>query len=55
MTNYSIKERILMTMGNIEHQGFAAWDDIEKLQHITALLQMGKSLDDEFEFVDNLN
>ena len=54
MKNYTIKQRIEMTMGNIEYQGFAAWDDIEKLKHITALLEMGKSLDDDFEFVNNL-
>jgi hypothetical protein len=54
MKNYTIRQRFEMTIGNIEYQGFAAWDDLEKLRHLTALLEMGKNLDDDFEFVENL-
>jgi hypothetical protein len=45
---YSIRERIEMTMGNIEHQGCAYWDDIEKLEIIVELLKKGKNLDSDF-------
>jgi|DEB0MinimDraft_10_1074344.scaffolds.fasta_scaffold171815_2 hypothetical protein len=48
----TIKERIEGTVGNMEFQkGFAMWDDIEKLEHVLALVIQGKSLQDDFEFV----
>lgn len=48
----TIKERIETTVGNMEvQQGFAMWDDIEKLEHLLALLIQGKGLEDEFTFV----
>jgi hypothetical protein len=45
---YSIRERLEMTMGNIEHQGVAYWDDIEKLEVVIELLKKGKNLDSDF-------
>jgi hypothetical protein len=45
---YSIRERIEMTIGNIEHQGCAYWDDIEKLEIVIELLKKGKNLDSDF-------
>lgn len=51
MKHYTIKDRFEMTLGNIEYQGGAAWDDIEKLEHLLTLLIQGKSLNDEFSFV----
>jgi len=45
---YSIRERIEMTVGNIEHQGCAYWDDIEKLEVVIELLKKGKNLNDDF-------
>ena len=53
MKNYTIKDRIEFLIGNMEHQGIAHWDDIEKVEHILAHLIMGKRLDDEFTFIDN--
>ena len=54
MKNYTIEDRIKMTLGNIEfQQGYAMWDDIEKLEHILALLLQGKNIKDDFTFVDN--
>ena len=50
----TIKERIEGTVGNMESEfqkGFAMWDDIEKLEHVLALVIQGKSLQDDFEFV----
>jgi|LakMenEpi03Aug12_release.lakeMendotaPanAssembly.Ray.scaffolds.fasta_scaffold5174652_1 hypothetical protein len=52
-TGYTIKERFNLTLGNIEYQGGAHWDDIEKLEHLLALLKLGKKLTDEFDFVKN--
>ena len=50
----TIKERLKMTIANIEFQkGHAFWDDVEKLEHILALFIEGKSINDEFEWVDN--
>jgi hypothetical protein len=45
---YSIRERIEMTIGNMEHQGCAYWDDIEKLEVVIELLKKGKNLDSDF-------
>lgn len=53
MENYTIKDRIEMTTGNIEFQGGALWDDIEKMEHILVSLLIGKKLDDEFVFIPN--
>jgi len=49
---YSIKERFELTLGNIEFQGQAYWDDLEVLEHLIALMINGKSLEDPFQFVD---
>jgi len=54
MKNYTIEDRIKMTLGNMEFQGgYAMWDDIEKLEHILTLLLQGKNIKEDFEFVDN--
>jgi len=45
---YSIRERIEMTIGNMEYQGCAYWDDIEKLEVVVELLKKGKNLNDDF-------
>jgi hypothetical protein len=45
---YSIRERLEMTIGNIEHQSCAYWDDIEKLEIVIELLKKGKNLDSDF-------
>jgi hypothetical protein len=45
---YSIRERLEMTIGNMEHQGCAYWDDIEKLEVVIELLKKGKKLNDDF-------
>jgi hypothetical protein len=37
-----------MTIGNMEHQGCAYWDDIEKLEVVIELLKKGKNLNDDF-------
>lgn len=48
----TIKERIEATVGNMEVQGGQAlWDDIEKMEHVLAMMIEGKSLQDEFDFV----
>ena len=48
----TIRERIETTVGNMEvQQGIAMWDDIEKVEHLLALLIQGKGLEDEFAFV----
>ena len=50
----TLKERIEGTIGNMEHQeGFALWDDIEKMEHVLAMMIKQKSLQDEFDFVPN--
>ncbi len=50
----TIRTRFETTLANIEFQGYAMWDDIEKLEHLLSLMKLGKSLDDEFDFVDNV-
>lgn len=48
----TIKERIETTVGNMEvQQGQAMWDDIEKMEHVLALMIQGKGLTEGFEFV----
>ena len=48
----TLKERIETTVGNMEVQGGQAlWDDIEKMEHVLAMMIQGKSLEDEFGFV----
>jgi hypothetical protein len=48
----TLKERIETTVGNMEVQeGFPLWDDIEKMEHVLAMMIKGKSLQDEFDFV----
>lgn len=50
----TLKERIETTVGNMEVQGGRAlWDDIEKMEHVLAMMIQGKSLEDEFGFVPN--
>ena len=50
----TLKERIETTVGNMEVQeGFPLWDDIEKMEHVLAMMIKGKSLQDEFGFVPN--
>jgi len=50
----TLKERIETTVGNMEVQGGQAlWDDIEKMEHVLAMMIKGKSLQDEFDFVPN--
>jgi len=51
MKNYTIKDRIEIALGNMEFQGKANWDDLEKLEHILVHLIQGKSINDEFTFV----
>jgi hypothetical protein len=54
MKNYTIQDRIKITLDNIEHQGGQAhWDDLEKLEHILAQLILGQNIKDEFNFVNN--
>ena len=49
----TIRQRLETFVANCEHQGgFAMWDDIEKLESILALMKRGKSLDDQFEFIN---
>jgi hypothetical protein len=48
----TIRQRLETFVANCEHQeGFALWDDIEKLESILMLMKEGKSLDDQFEFI----
>ena len=50
----TLKERIEGIIGNMEVQeGFALWDDIEKMEHVLAMMIKQKSLQDEFDFVPN--
>jgi hypothetical protein len=42
-----------MTMENIDYQGTAYWDDIDKLELVLDLLKRGRSLDDECVPVDH--
>lgn len=50
---YSIRQRIDMTVGNIDYQGGRAFcDDLEKIYHIWLLLKKGHTLDDDFYFVN---
>ena len=43
-----------MVIGNMEHQNGKAWtDDIEKMEHLLALMIQGKSLNDDFEWVED--
>ncbi len=48
----TLKERIEGIIGNMEVQeGRALWDDIEKMEHVLAMMIEGKGLQDEFDFV----
>lgn len=48
----TIGDRIEITFANIEfQQGYAMWDDIEKLENVVQQLKDGKRLSDPFEFV----
>ncbi len=50
----TLKERIEAIIGNMEVQeGYALWDDIEKMEHVLAMMIQQKSLQDEFDFVPN--
>lgn len=50
----TLKERIETTLGNMEvQQGQALWDDIEKMEHVLAMMIQGKTLEEEFNFVPN--
>ena len=51
---YTIKQRMEGIMSNMEHQNGKAWsDDIEKMEHLLALMIQGKSLNDDFEWVED--
>ena len=40
MTNYTISERLKLTLGNIKHQeNKVFWDDIEKLEEVLERVQ----------------
>ena len=48
----TLKERIEGIIGNMEAQGgYPLWDDIEKMEHVLAMLIKHKTLQDEFDFV----
>lgn len=52
MNGYTIKQRLITFISNCEHQeGFAMWDDIEKLESILELMKQGKNINDQFDFV----
>lgn len=53
MKNYTIRQRLKMTMENIDYQGTAYWDDIDKLELVLDLLKRGRTLDDECVPVDH--
>ena len=40
MTNYTISERLKLTLGNIKHQkNLVLWDDLEKLEEVLERVQ----------------
>jgi hypothetical protein len=40
MQNYTISERLELTLGNIKHQkSLVLWDDLEKLEEVLARVQ----------------
>lgn len=52
MSGYTIKQRLITFISNCEYQeGFAMWDDIEKLESILELMKQGKNINDKFDFV----
>ena len=52
MTNtitMTIKDRIMLTLENIEYQnGIAYFDDLIQLENVLELLKQGKSIDERF-------
>lgn len=51
--NHTIKEQIDRTLNNLVYQEQAYQDDIDTMENILRLLQLGKSINDEYQITSN--